>query len=218
MKELGELWSPQVVLGATLIVPVGSCEQHGPHLPLDTDTRIAFAVARQIASEISGCVVAPAIAIGASGEHAGFPGTLSIGTETLALVLIEIVRSAGPEFERIMFLNGHGGNQPAIDRAAKTLTHDGHQHVLWHTLSGYPDAHAGHGETSVMLHFAPEFVGVDRPVGASGSWRELTPELRRGGVISVSPNGVLGDATDANAANGKRIFDQLVANAQAALL
>ncbi len=76
-----------------LVVPVGSFEQHGPHLPLDTDTRIAVAIAEAVA-DLPYVVVAAPLAYGASGEHAGFAGTLSIGTEVLAEVLVELVRSA----------------------------------------------------------------------------------------------------------------------------
>ena len=65
--------------GLLLAVPLGSCEQHGPHLPLDTDTRIAVALADRLAARHAQVVVAPAVAFGSSGEHAGFPGTLSIG-------------------------------------------------------------------------------------------------------------------------------------------
>ena len=82
-----------------LIIPVGSVEQHGPHLPLDTDTRIATAVARSVAARLadrneSNWVLAPAIGYGASGEHEGFPGTVSIGTSALRLLLVEFGRSA----------------------------------------------------------------------------------------------------------------------------
>ena len=86
--QLGTQFWPDVDGSRTLVVPVGSIEQHGPHLPLDTDTRIADAVARSI----SGVLVGPAIAYGASGEHEGFPGTVSIGTAALESVLVEYGR------------------------------------------------------------------------------------------------------------------------------
>ena len=87
--------SPEVAdAGArVLILPLGSCEQHGPHLPLDTDTRIAVALAHGIAAARTDAVVAPAVAFGSSGEHEGFAGTLSVGTEALRLLLVELVRS-----------------------------------------------------------------------------------------------------------------------------
>ena len=100
--------------GLLLAVPLGSCEQHGPHLPLDTDTRIAVALAdaarRPAAPEV---VVAPAVAYGSSGEHAGFPGTLSIGQAALELVLVELCRSADA-FAGVVLVNGHGGNAAPV--------------------------------------------------------------------------------------------------------
>jgi creatinine amidohydrolase len=80
--------------GALLLVPVGSCEQHGPHLPLGTDTLIAEALAQAAVERATGSVVSPSIAIGASGEHRGFPGTLSIGADALVEVAVELARSA----------------------------------------------------------------------------------------------------------------------------
>ena len=75
-----------------LLLPLGSCEQHGPHLPLDTDTQIAQYLCAQAALHNDRILIAPSLTISASGEHAGFPGTLSIGTDALTQVLIEIVR------------------------------------------------------------------------------------------------------------------------------
>ena len=79
---------------STLVVPLGSTEQHGPHLPLSTDTDVAVALAVRLANVRSHMIVAPALPYGSSGEHAGFAGTLSIGQEALELVVIELVRSA----------------------------------------------------------------------------------------------------------------------------
>ncbi len=100
----------------TVAVPVGSFEQHGPHLPLDTDTRIATAVVRALA----GVAQAPAIAYGASGEHEGFAGTISIGTEALEALLVEYGRSACRWARRVVFVNGHGGNGPALVEGRRT--------------------------------------------------------------------------------------------------
>ncbi|MBA3984140.1 MAG: creatininase family protein, partial [Acidimicrobiia bacterium] len=75
-----------------LIVPLGSCEQHGPHLPLHTDTVIATALAERLAKTDDSFLVAPAVAAGASGEHQAFPGTLSIGTAAMTQVVVELVR------------------------------------------------------------------------------------------------------------------------------
>ena len=80
--------------GAVLAVPVGSTEQHGPHLPLSTDTDIAVALVERLAARRHDVVAAPAVAYGSSGEHAGFAGTLSIGREATELLLVELGRSA----------------------------------------------------------------------------------------------------------------------------
>jgi len=87
-------WPEVAALGGAclLVVPVGSLEQHGPHLPLDTDTRIAVALARRLAADRSHLVVGPAVPFGARGEHADFPGTLLLGHDVLADVLMELVR------------------------------------------------------------------------------------------------------------------------------
>src|SRR6516225_2020450 len=100
-----------------LVVPVGSTEQHGPHLPFDTDTQIAVAVARRACAGRPGVALAPALPIGASGEHAAFPGTLSIGAEALAACLIELGRHASLHWPALLLVNGHGGNVTAVDTA-----------------------------------------------------------------------------------------------------
>ena len=191
----------------TLVIPVGSCEQHGPHLPLDTDTRIAVAVAEEVARD-SGALVAPPIAIGASGEHAGFVGTLSIGTDALASVLAQCLWSMGAEFSRALVVNGHGGNAEALERAKALLGPSG-EWVAWYSVDGYADAHGGESETSLALHLFANLVGAQRPVGNTASLADLDSTLRSGGVRSVSPNGVLGDARSASAERGALLFAQL---------
>jgi len=204
-------WPEVPAAGAVVLVPVGSTEQHGPHLPFTTDTVIARAVAERVGERLSGPVfVAPALAYGNSGEHADFPGTVSIGHEALRLVLIEAVRSLARWAGRIVFVNGHGGNVRTLDEAVSALRADGH-HVGWTPCVFPGDAHAGRSETSVMLHLAPAQVrlsaaeaGDTRPVAA------LMPELVRGGVRSVAPNGVLGDPAGATEREGRALIDALV--------
>src|ERR1700724_3827175 len=100
LGDLGPATSSQLSAPSpSVMIPLGSTEQHGPHLPLDTDTRIATAVARGATARLSGdsqlhWMVAPAIAYGDSGEHQSFPGTISIGTEALTTLLVEYGRSA----------------------------------------------------------------------------------------------------------------------------
>jgi creatinine amidohydrolase len=115
-----------------LVVPVGSLEQHGAHLPLDTDTRIAAAVAERACAGRAGVGLAPAIAIGASGEHAGFPGTLSIGHVSLSTLLVELGRHASLHWPAMLLVNGHGGNVAAISDALGKLRAEGRDCHVWH--------------------------------------------------------------------------------------
>jgi len=201
-------------ISPSVLIPLGSTEQHGPHLPLDTDTRIAGAVARAAAALVDDgreWLVAPAIAYGASGEHQSFSGTISIGTEALTTVLVEYGRSAACWAQRLVFVNGHGGNVAALNRAVSTLRAEGRD-VVWCPCSvAGGDAHAGHTETSLLLHISPGDVRTDRWLAGNGApLPDLLPAMRRGGVAAVSRTGVLGDPTTATAAEGRRIFGELV--------
>lgn len=203
------------------MVPVGATEQHGPHLPLDTDTRIAGAVAHAVAARLADAaspgeqprewLVAPAIAYGDSGEHQSFAGTISVGTEALATLLVEYGRSATCWANRLAFVNGHGGNVAALNRAVSRLRFEGRD-AGWCSCSAVgADAHAGHTETSVLLYLSPADVLTDcRRAGNGAPLPTLLPSMRRGGVAAVSQNGVLGDPTTATAAEGQRIFGEMV--------
>ena len=204
--------------GLLLIVPVGSTEQHGPHLPLGTDTIIATRLADELVRHLgpSTAVVAPAIAIGASGEHVGFAGTLSIGTDALTNVLVELARSAtkpdGGPFVGVLFVNGHGGNADALRQAGKTLLSEGRRAYHWspRLASAGNDSHAGRIETSLMLHLVPHLVDEGAAeVGRTESLGELMGAMRLRGVRGVSANGVLGDPTGASAEVGEALFAEL---------
>ena len=218
--ELAQLRWPEVEDGPRrlLVVPVGSLEQHGPHLPLDTDTRIAVAVARRACAGRAGVALAPAFAIGASGEHAAFPGTLSIGTEALRSCLIELGRHASQHWPAVLLVNGHGGNASAVQAAIDRLRYEGRACASWHAGLPGGDAHAGRSETSVMLALDPGAVRLE--AAARGDIRPLTeilPVLRARGVRAVSANGVLGDPAGASAAEGERLLACLTAGLNDAL-
>ena len=192
-----------------LLLPIGSCEQHGPHLPLDTDTQIAQYLCAQAAQQDSRILIAPSLSITASGEHAGFPGTLSIGTEALAQVLVEIVRSADWS-NGVVFVNGHGGNADAVAAAIRILANEQRNVATWWPRIEHGDAHAGASETSMMLRINPEQVNMAKAeAGSTKPMSEISAQLRSGGVRAVSANGVLGDPTTATSEHGHNLLSQL---------
>src|SRR5690625_4798303 len=223
--ELGSSTSNQLQnQPVTLLVPVGSTEQHGPHLPLDTDTRIAHALARAVSERLAvsrtedNWPVAPAVAYWASGEHQSFAGTVSIGIEVLSRLLVEYGRSACCWARRVVFVNGHGGNVPARADAVARLRFEA-RHVGWLPCAAEgADAHAGHTETSLLLYLSPDEVRFEcARAGNSAPLSQLLPEMRRGGVAAVSAVGVLGDPTTATADDGRRLFADMVDSAVAAV-
>jgi mycofactocin system creatininase family protein len=208
-RLLAEVAWTEVAERPLVLVPVGSTEQHGPHLPLETDTLVATSVAQRLA-ETHGGYVAPALNFGASGEHQDFPGVVSIGTDALTVMLVELVRSLSLWAGRVVLVNGHGGNVQALTTAVAQLCSEGHN-VDWVPCAVAGDAHAGHTETSLMMHLAPWLVrhhrtepGNIRPIA------ELLPDLTAHGVREISANGVLGDPTGATAAQGAELFEQMV--------
>ena len=190
---------------ATLIVPLGATEQHGPHLPFGTDTRIAAALAEAVAEQVPDTFVAPPLPYGSSGEHQDFPGTLSIGAEATESILVELGRSATETFDRLLFLNAHGGNARPLLAAVARLSLEGRDVRAWSPSWG-GDAHAGRTETSLMLALAPESVGEGRAPGNTAPLATLIGDLYAHGVRAVAPDGVLGDPTEASAAEGSRLI------------
>jgi mycofactocin precursor peptide peptidase len=196
---------------AILLVPLGSTEQHGPHLPVTTDTDIAIALAERAAEQDDRLVVAPSVSYGSSGEHQGFAGTLSIGLEATELVLVELGRSASLDFGQVVVVSAHGGNAVAVSRAMERLAAEGRPVMAW-SPRWNGDAHAGRTETSLMLAIAPERVRIEAAEpGDQRSLAELLPRLRQGGVRSVSANGVLGDPAGAHADEGRALLAAAVA-------
>jgi mycofactocin precursor peptide peptidase len=212
--KLGERAWPQVEGRPTVLVPVGSTEQHGPHLPLDTDTRVASAVAARACA--GSVLVAPPVAYGASGEHEDFPGTVSIGHAALRMVLVELGRSAVRWAGRLVFVNGHGGNVPTVVAAVQLLRDEGRD-AAWFACDPGGDAHAGRTETSLVLALDPALVRPAQPAGNTTPLSELLPALRAGGVAAVSPNGVLGDPAGASAEDGERMLGAMATDLVTAL-
>ncbi|TCK20112.1 mycofactocin biosynthesis peptidyl-dipeptidase MftE [Pseudonocardia endophytica] len=221
---LGDLtWTDLDDRPRALVVPVGSVEQHGPHLPMTTDVRVAEAVAAGLHDRDPDLVLAPALSYGAAGEHEGFPGTVSLGHEALYTVLVEYGRSACRWAARLLFVNGHGGNVATLTDAVDRLRFEARD-VAWLACvpardAGVPlDAHAGRVETSLMLALAPHLVRTDAAAaGATAPLRELIDDMRAGGVAAVSRNGVLGDPSGASAEEGRRLLDGMVAAAAASV-
>jgi mycofactocin precursor peptide peptidase len=210
MTELGSLAWPEVGPDVLLAVPVGSTEQHGPQLPLSTDTDVAVALATRLAAARPGVLVAPAVPYGSSGEHDGFPGTLSIGAAAVQLLLVELVRSASRWTPRVLLVSAHGGNAGPVTAAVRLLRSEGRDVLAW-SPRWRGDAHAGRTETSVQLALGSR-VRAERPAGNPAPLAELMPALVAGGVRSVSPNGVLGDPAGASAAAGTRLLSDAVAD------
>jgi mycofactocin precursor peptide peptidase len=206
-------WQEVEAAGETVLaVPLGATEQHGPHLPLETDTAIARAVAAGAAAERPEIAVAPALPYGSSGEHAGFPGTISIGQEATELVLVELCRSAAASFGRVLFVCGHGGNVVPVNRAVKRLRNEGREVRAW-SPRWEGDAHAGRLETSLMLAIAPELVRADRAApGNTKPVEELFGDLVARGVRPLTTNGVLGDPAGASAREGRELLAGAVAD------
>jgi mycofactocin system creatininase family protein len=195
-----------------VVLALGSWEQHGPHLPLDTDTVIIDTVVQSALMLLNDSraqfLVAPTLSITASDEHAGFAGTLSTGSAALKDSVVAICRSASWA-RGVCIVNGHGGNLDALSAIVSALDYEGIAHSVW-SLPGYTgsDMHAGKTETSLMMHIAPHAVRHDRIVdGNTDDWQTLMPAMRDGGVAAVSPTGVLGSAREATADHGARVLD-----------
>ena len=174
---------------AVLAVPLGSLEQHGPHLPLDTDTRIAVALAAGLADGVAGVVRwRRAVAYGASGEHAGFAGhARSSGTRSLAACWSSSSAPLVRSFRGVVLVNAHGGNEEALAAVEAQCGAEGDEVLVW--SAGVPggDAHAGRTETSLMLAIDPARCALDlaEPGCTEPIERLLPASARRRGAAGI---------------------------------
>lgn len=213
------------------LLPAGAVEQHGPHLTLDTDLYHAERLCRDVAlaCEEPYPVVLPAVPYGVSYHHDDFPGTFSVSAETLSRYVTEVGRAAARQgVGKLVIVNGHGGNAPALQTAAQKIhrttgifvcvdtgeTSDVDVARIAETVG---DIHAGEIETSEALHLRPEDVRGELP-GYSVPRFEIEA-LDEGGPRSVpwfartsrfSPEGVLGDPSRATAEKGRRMWEAQV--------
>ncbi|WP_129114536.1 creatininase family protein [Halegenticoccus tardaugens] len=217
-------WTDVADLDADLaLLPVGSTEQHGPHAPLGTDALNAAAVADATAEAYDGeVVVAPTIPVGVAEEHRHFPGTLWVTPDTFRAYVRETVGSlAAHGLDRIVIVNGHGGNVDALREVTGTITRrDGAYAVsfTWFETVGEHAARMGHGgaiETAMLRHAAPELVREDRieeaREGASDRWGEWVSGVNLAhDSAEFTENGVVGDPSEGEAELGAELLDLAV--------
>ena len=215
------------------LLPVGSIEQHGPHLPLDTDAFDADYLAHQVALSCSTPkpFVLPLISYGISYEHDEFKGTVSITNDTLSRLVYDIgISMAGNGINKLVIINGHGGNTPALNYAAQMINRDAKIFVcvdsgetsdvdIYKFIDTPNDVHAGEIETSTSLAIRPHLVKMEEAPNSvpQFSSRYLNFTSKRwvswyGYTQNVSSNGVLGDATRATAEKGRKIWKIMIAH------
>jgi len=213
----------------TVMVPVGSCEQHGPHLPLDTDAYDAFWLSLKAAEKAQCALVAPPIYYGVSLHHMDFPGTITLSPQTLEQVAYEVgVCLTKHGFKKILFENGHGGNTPALEAAAQRIKAETNAFVAIDTVSLIPDfvekfietpydAHAGEFETSTTLANRENLVVKERiakpqltlpkskytKIGLKEAGPKVSWAFR---TKELSNTGVIGDPTKASKDKGEKAW------------
>jgi len=204
-----------------VIIPVGSIEQHGPHLPVSTDSDIVYEVARRV-SEKCNFLLLPTISYGVSFEHAPF-FNLSLKRQTLERLLIDICLSlSSNDINSIFILNGHHGNQKALENLSKKINRLSKKKVrvfvfsYWHFMKHEFD-HAGFVETSLMLAISKK-VKMKRSqkglITKNLSKKEKSRLAKRASrsFPSVTRNGVWGDPTKSTAKDGKKFLAEIVRN------
>ena len=215
------------------LLPVGAIEQHGPHLPLDTDAFDAEHLACRVAEACSDPkpLVMPLIAYGVSYHHDDFKGTISISNETLSRLVYEIGMSVAKNgIRKLLILNAHGGNGPALNYAAQMINRDARIFACVDTgetsdvdiskVAGTPnDVHAGEIETSTSLAVRPHLVKMDRALKSIPEFSSRYLDFTSIRGISwyaytqkISATGVMGDPTKADAKKGERIWEIMIAH------
>jgi len=204
------------------VLPVGSFEQHGDHLPLVTDTVVACAIAKELASTYD-LFLLPPVTISCSHEHAAWPGTVSIRSTTLAAIIADVVHSLDQAgVGKLVLVNGHGGNyvlsnvvqESNVGRRRLALYPGRHD---WDaarvaaglTSSGHDDMHAGELETSVLLHACPELVRAGYQAADHVTER---PHLLVLGMRGYTASGVIGQPSLATPAKGQAVVDSLTSS------
>ncbi|MEM9515767.1 MAG: creatininase family protein [Actinomycetota bacterium] len=221
--------------GSAIVVPVGAIEQHGRHLPMSTDFVIADETARAVADLLRDEPVwfLPTLPFSKSDEHAWSAGTIWLSASTMHSVIDDIARcvcAAGAG--RLVFLNGHGGNTTLLGVACREvrrrydlLTFVTHPLAppAYSATTGDDDElgmgiHAGHDETSVMLHLRPDLVDLDAAERNVPAWLRRNEHVRFGGAVQFGwlssdfgPSGVIGDPTGATSEHGAAVFASGVA-------
>ncbi len=215
----------------TAVIAVGATEQHGPHLPLGTDSILAQAIGELVTARLGRALLAPPITIGCSDHHLALAGTISLGQQTLAALLEDYVRSlARHRFKNIVVVPTHGGNfnplaqivaqlrqsrpdanivaYTDLEHFATVLAEASAQFGISAEASGL---HSGELETSLVLALRPELVRMDRArTGYLGPAAEALPVFFQQGVVAVSPEGVLGDPRQASPEQGRAYLQRLV--------
>ena len=215
------------------LLPVGAIEQHGPHLPVDTDAFDAGYLALRVAEACGDPkpLVLPLIPYGVSYHHDDFSGTISISNETLSHVVHEIgMAVARNGIKKLIIINGHGGNAPALNQAAQTINRDARIFVCVDSgetsdtdidalIETPNDVHAGETETSTSLAVRPHLVKLEQAKASIPrfSSRYLNFSSKHGVswygyTRKISSIGVMGDPLKANVAKGVKIWEIMIAH------
>jgi creatinine amidohydrolase/Fe(II)-dependent formamide hydrolase-like protein/7-cyano-7-deazaguanine synthase in queuosine biosynthesis len=213
------------------LLPVGSIEQHGPHLPLDTDAFDANYLALRVAEACSDPkpLVLPGLSYGVAYHHDDFKGTVSISNDALTKMVYDIGMSVSRNgIRKLVIINAHGGNSPALNYAAQMINRDAHIFVcvdtgetsdvdIYSLVETPNDVHAGEIETSTSLAVRPHSVKMNlaRREVPEFSSRYLDFTSRRGVAWyaytqKISNSGVMGDPTKASAEKGKKIWEIMI--------